>query len=274
MHTYSFSAAQATHALQVVLTLMKERRFFLYRQEEYSHRIEGDLGHGLDPSVFGPALQLDKEIRAIYTEATRQAERSITETEQSLGLKAPDLSNKRLVQCNRYTGGLDICRVYPLDTFTKFVPDSFEELQAQMIQLAMGGKTADDYSPKATQELRGQARSKALLIWRELADMEVRNPAGHSCVVLLKTRFEPTGGDIGDDFLEGRLAGVQLFPHAIGYLFYQYSKHTRIVHHNHVAFNASRKAHVNVQHWTSGEPSLRFDSTGGYSCKVYFPIVL
>lgn len=274
MPTHTFSDAQAAHALDVVLKLMKERRFFLYQQDIRSLEIEGALGHSFDMSVFGPAFSLDQDIHAIYAAATLQAKEAIVSAEQSLGLKAPDLSgNKRVVQCNCYTGGLDICRVYPITAFTELAPTAVDELQAQETLRLLGNKAADDYSPKEMRGLQERAHENASRIWEELEVIKAQK-FENSCVVLLKTRFEPTGGDHEDDFLEGRLAGIQLFPHAMGYLFYRYSMRTRIVRHAHVAFNASRRAHVNAQHWTSGELSLRFDATGGYSCKIYFPIVL
>jgi hypothetical protein len=273
MHTHLFSGAQAAHALEVVLTLMKERRFFLFQQEDYSRKIEGDLGHGVHFKIFEPALKLDGEIRAIYTEATLKAERIITEGEHQWNIAPAELTNKRLVQCNRYTGGLDICRVYPTTAFTELAPASVDELQARETVRLLGGKTVDDLSPKELRELQERARTNASLIWKELADIKAV-ASGNSCVVLLKTRFEPIDGYKEDDFLQGRLTSIPLFPHAMGYLFYEYSKQTRIVRHAQVVFNTSRKLHVNVQHWTSGELSLGFDKEGGYSCKVYIPIVL
>jgi hypothetical protein len=274
MHTHPFSNAQASHALEVVLALMKERRFFLYRQELSSQRIEGDLGHGLDPAIFGEALKLDEDVRTAYAEATRQGEKVIAESEQKLGIKAPDLSaNRKLVQCNRFTGGLDICRVYPIAAFIEFAPASIDDLPAQEIKRLMGYKTADDYSPKGRGELQECARVNACKIWKEIEAIKALKP-GNSCMVLLKTRFEPSGGHKEDDFLEGRIADIRLFPHGMGYLFYQYSKRTRIVRHAHVVFNTSRSSHVNVQHWFDKEPSLAFDSEGGYNCHVYIPLVL
>ena len=274
MHTHSFSAAQAAHALDVVLKLMKEKRFFLYQQDTYSIKIEGASGHHLDMSVFGPAFSLDQDIHAIYAAVALQAKESITNAERSLGLKAPDLSgNKRLVRCNCYTGGLDICRVYPVTAFTELAPATVDELQAQETVRLLGAKTVEDYSPNEMRVLQERAHTNAPKIWEELAAIKALE-SGNACVVLLKTRFEPTEGYREDDFLQGRVADIRLFPHAMGYLFYEYSKRQRIVRHAHVVFNTSRKAHVNVQHWSDGEPSLRFDSEGGYGCRVYFPIVL
>lgn len=274
MHTHLFSDAQAAHALEVVLTLMKDRRFFLFQHEEYSRKIEGDLGHGLDLPTFRPALELDEKVRNIYANIARTAEHDILSCERGFGLREPDLGgNRRLIQCNRYTGGLDICRVYPTTAFTDLAPASVAELQAQETLRLLEGKTTEDYSPKEMRELQERANANASRIWEEINAVKALK-SGNSCVVLLHTRFEPSGGYKENDFLEGRLADVQLFPYALGYLFYEYSKRTRIVRHAHVVFNTSRDSHVNVQHWIDNDPLLIFDSEGGYSCKVYFPIVL
>lgn len=274
MNMHKFSDAQATHALAAVLTLMKERRFFLFRQGEYSRKIEGDLGHGLDPSVFLPALQLEDSIRSIYATTTKLAEENIWAWERSLGFKAPDLSdNKQLVKCNRYTGGLDICEVYPTTAFTELAPMTLGDLRNQEVKRLAGNTTPADYSPNDMKALQDLAEANASKIWEEIEAVKALG-SGNSCVVLLKTRFAPTNTLPGDDFLQGRLDGIQLFPHVMGYLFYEYSKRTRIVRHSHVVFNSSQQAHVNVKHWSSDELSLRFDAHGGYSCEVYFLIVL
>lgn len=274
MHTHSFSDAQAAHALDVVLTLMRERRFFLFRQSADSLKIEGDLGHGLDPKVFNPALELDKTILDIYKTTTKMAEYNIANWEQSLGLKAPNPNgNRQIVQCARYTGGLDICRVYPSKMFMALAPATFDELRESEVKRLAGNTAPGDYSPNEMQRLRSQADANAGKIWEEIEAIKALE-SGNSCVVLLKTRFEPTEGYAENDFLQGRLAGIRLYPHAMGYLFYEYSKRTRIVRHAHVVCSTQRKFHVNVQHWSDKGPSMNFKGDGGYSCKVYIPIVL
>lgn len=271
MHTHPFSPVQAAHALSVVLTLMKDRRFFLFQEDPRSN--EKDLGHGLDPEVFGQALALDKGIRSIYETTTKLAEENISAWERSLGLMAPDLGgNKKLAQCNRFTGGLDICEVYPITAFTDLAPMTLGDLRNQEMKRLAGNTIPANYSPNDLKALQDQAEANARKIWEEIEAIKSLE-SGNSCVVLLQTRFEPTWTS-GDDFLRGKLADVTMFPHAMGYLFYEYSKLARIVRHAHVIFNSLQLAHVNVQHWSDGQLSLRFDARGGYSCKVYVPIVL
>lgn len=269
---HTFSPAQARHALSIVIALMRVKRFFLYREDAHDS-VYGELGHGLDPAIFGPAIELDEDIRRVYALATKRAEHTIINSEHRLGVKAPDLDrNQRLVQCNRYTGGLDICRVYPLTAFTEFAPAELEELRAQELKRQMGDKTINDFSPKDMHTLGERVYESTSKIWEELQAIKAL-AADNACVVLLKTRFEPTYDSERGEFLRGKLSDLTLFPHAMGYLFYEYSKRTRIVRHSHVVFNFSQKAHVNVEHWSDGKLSLHFDKTGGYGCKVYIPIV-
>jgi hypothetical protein len=107
--------------------------------------------------------------------------------------------------------------------------------------------------------------------------MEIRNPNNPLCVVMMETRFDCDcgGRDENGDFMESRTRDMQKFPHAMGYLFYEYSRRSRFVRHNHVVFSTSRRSHVNVQHW-SGErkPTIQYDATDGYTCSVVFVAVL
>ncbi len=266
MHTHTFSRAQEDRALEIMLGLMKNRRFFLYQNRE-SLPV-----HRLDPQVFGPAIHLDQSIRAAYANARRIAEQTITEYEKELGVTPPDLTNRQLVQCNCYNGGLEICEVFPLAAFTDFAPTSQAELRDQEVRRLAGNTHPDDYSPNDMKKLREQAEKNAALVWEELPALRDLEQSG-ACVFLLHTRFNPDRG-YGTDFLEGRAADFKMFPYALGYLFYLHSQQKRIVQHSHVVFNTSTRSHVNVQHWNSGGLSLNFDASGGYSCQVYLPVVL
>ncbi|MSU74617.1 hypothetical protein EXS57_02460 [Candidatus Kaiserbacteria bacterium] len=271
MHTHPFSDSQAAHALAAVLSLIKDRRFFLYQQESGSSGY--DLGHGLQAEVFGQALKLNADIRATYAEATRQAKETIEQGEEQLGIKPAILcQGQRLVQCNRFSGGLEICRVYPLTAFLEFVPTSLEEMRKQEVRRLMGDKTQDDYSGKEMQKIEATAAATAAAFWQQFAALKAKSK--DACVVLLKTRFRPSGGYGDGDFMEGKTADVELFPHAMGYLFYEYSRRTRIVRHAYAVFSTSRHGHVRVEHRSDKEPEIDFNVELGYSCTVYFPIVL
>jgi hypothetical protein len=271
MQTHVFSEAQATHALEVVLKLMREKRYFLYRQTE--SRVK-DPEYNLEPEVFGPALELDEKIRAIYVDATQEAEDAIRVAEQDLGVVEPDLSkNKKVVECSRYTGGLDICRVYPLTAFARFAPRTLQSLEKQMLREMMGEKTKDNLAPNKLRELRDQAKGFASVIWTQLEALEIRDPSNLRCIVLMKTRFN-SSGNLDGDFMEGKVLQMQEFSHALGYLFNQFSKYARIVQHSHIVFSTSRLSHVNMQHWEKEKARINYNDHDGYDCKIHFVTVL
>lgn len=274
MHTHRFSDAQAAHALEVVLKLKKERRFFLFQQSEYSQRIEGDLGHGLDPSIFHAALRLEDASRTVYSTTLRIAEQNIENWERSLGFLPPNLDdNKRVVECKRHTGGLDICRVYPTTAFTEFAPSSLAELRIQEVERLMDGKAKDSHSPDAMREFETRAEESARKIWEDVETIKSLS-SGNSCMVLLRTRSNVSNKFPSEDLLQGALDGIQLYQYGMGYLFYQYSKRTRIMDNNFALCGTSYRNHVVVHHWHSGELKLRLEKASTYSCKVYVPIVL
>ena len=274
MNKHTFTESQAAHALEVVLKMMKVRRFFLYRHD--SRSIEKSPGFTLDPQVFGPALKLDREIHDAYASARAVAEKSILEAECELGVAKPDLSgNRQLAQCNRYTGGLDICRVYPLTAFSPHAPESLKVLAKQCFQQLLDEQTEDDFTPKKLRVLRDSAQCTSEKIWKQLQAMEIHDPNNLRCVIMTETRFDCEGSDKNHDFMQGRTRDMQKFPFAMGYLFYMYSVQSRIVQHNHVVFSTSRDSHVNVRHW-SGEkkPTIYYDARGGYTCSVIFVTIL
>jgi len=261
MHGHQFSDGQAHHALVAVLRLMKEHRFFL-------------AGDGLDPQIFRQALELDEKIRDAYKTSEKIAEQMILETERRLGVTPATLPRDRyLVQCHRYTGGLEICQVYPLTAFTELAAPSLEELESREVARQMGTKTADEYSPKALREFQSYAKASALAIWDNLAALK-KQADENSCAVLLRTRFAASDGDAAGDFLHGKLSTLQLFPMALGYLFYEYSKRTRIVPNDYVVFSTSRHSHVRVSHMNGEDPTLTLNKTGGYSVLVYVLLAL
>ncbi len=139
----------------------------------------------------------------------------------------------------------------------------------------MDGKTADDLSPKIDREYRLKASELALIIWEQLEALGVRDLHNERCVVMMQTRFSCESGDENRDFMHGRVSNMQESPHAMGYLFHQYSRNTRIVRHNHVVFSTSRRSHVNVQHWKDEvKPTIKYSADGGYGCSVLFVTVL
>lgn len=271
-----FTKKQADHASEVVLNLIKERRFFLCKETD-EYRWNTDILYQLDPEIFADAIELDAQINLAYVNAKNVAEESILEAERKLGtISAILLESQKLVQCNRYGGGLDICRVYPITDFTKYLPDSIDVLNKQLLiqYLRLGNKTLDDVSPSEMHLINNWIGGTAPKIWQQYEALDVWNPENDRCVVIMETRFSCEDRDDNNDFMLGKVWNMQDYSLATGYLFYQYCFQETIIRHSHVVFSTNRKGHVNMQRWVDKEPVINYAARAGYSCKVIFATIL
>ena len=271
MTTHLFSTKQAAHALEVVLTLMKDHRFFLFsggrKQEEVSF-------WGLTPGVFTDALDIDYQLRAVYVEARGPAEKTILARERELGIAAYDLGeHEQLVQCNRHTGGLGIYQVFPLTTLTQYAPDSPDALENQCLAQLMGEETRDTIAPAEFRKLEEHAAELAGTIWPQLEEMDLRRPEDERCVVMMRSRI--SSSDLGQDLLRGVMPeDMQKFPKAMGYLFHALSMHDRMIYSGSAVFSTSRRSHVSVHHHRHSDPMIHYDFDRGYDYNVMFVTVL
>ena len=281
MHYYDlhpFTEAQALHATERVLYLIRNRRFFLHNAGEWNTYKEED--YTLHPEVFAEAIALNEAHVAAHRAARQQAQDAIQQFEvDNLIVPADVPRGKSIFEYSRYTGGFDICRVYPLAAFAKFAPESLEALTAKLFQRRMGDQTGDDVAPKVIRSYQEGAEKLATTIWEQLQAIDAGNPDNNRCMVLMQSRINMGGRDENNDFAQGRVWDMQDFPFAVGFLFYEYSKEQRIVQHDHVVCSTSRKSHVNVQHWSessdSGDkPYISYHADAGYDCKVIFATVL
>jgi hypothetical protein len=270
-HTYT--TKQAKRAQSVVLGMIRKRRFFLY---DPNRELFYKRDYGLDPEVFGEAISLDTKLKSLYSGAKKTAIESIKSGEQDLGITPPDMKNNRqLVVCNRYSGGFEILRVYPLVAFAPFAPKTKKDLVADLLKLEKGEKTKSDFSPKQLSAMTQSANALADKIWGEFQVLQIFDPENAKCLLMLGSRVNCGGSDKNGDFAEGVVQDLQNTPHALGYLFYKFSQNMRIVQHDHVVFGTSCESHVNVQHWSDSTddkkgPKICFYSSDGYNCSVVF----
>ena len=281
MHYYElhpFTKAQALHAAETVLCLIRNRRFFLHNAGEWNTYREED--YTLHPEVFADAIALNEAHIAAHREARQQAQDAIQQFEADNRIVPADVPRgESIVEYSRYTGGFDICRVYPLAAFAEFVPESLEALTAKLFQYRMGEQTADDVAPKVVRSYQKGAEELATTIWKQLQAIDAGNPNNNRCMVLMQSRISMSGRDEKNDFAQGRLWDMQDFPFAVGFLLYEYSKKQRIVQHDHVVCSTSRKSHVRFAHWAQssdakGQASINYFATEGYSSKAMFATVL
>src|SRR5690606_34772315 len=106
---------------------------------------------------------------------------------------------------SRYTGGFDICRVYPLAAFAKFVPESLEALVEKLFKERMGNKTEEDVAPKLIRTYLEETEGLASTIWEQLRAIDARNLKNHRCLVLLQSRISMGGYEPKNDFAQGRV---------------------------------------------------------------------
>lgn len=275
---HPFSEVQALYAAERVLFLMKTKRFFLHNAGERTSYREED--YTLHPEVFAEAIKLNAAHVQAHRDARQQALEAIQQFEADHQIVAPKVPrNGSVVDFSRYSGGFEICRVYPLAAFAAYAPRKFEDLVAQLFARAMGGQTEDDVAPKTRRTYIENAEKLAKTIWEQLQAIDASNPENNRCLVLLQSRISMSNSDSKGDFADSRVWDMQDFPFAVGYLLYQYSKERRIVHHSYIVCSTSRQSHVSFEHWSassdSGErPQILYYKTAGYTSSVMFACVL
>jgi len=267
MDHVTFTDAQAIHACAVVQKLMQERRFFLYQQLS-ERKDEADHQYTIDLNVFPAAIELDHAIWSAYASVRATAEANIAQFENKLNIAPPNLGgNKQLVQCNRYTGGLDICHVFPLTAFLRHAPTVFDVL---FEDLRLHYMPDSNYARRQSDHIMKLART----IWAELEELR-GDTDDIRCVVMMRTRFSCEDSDDNRDFMQGRVADMQEFPHAMGYLFHKYTTaECSLVNNSYVVFSTSRESHVQAHTWRDTAPGISYDARGGYSCPVLFVTTL
>ncbi len=271
----NFTSKQASYANKIILKLMKERRFFLFDERDV-HPTFKDVDPMLDRDTFSEAWQLNDRHRTVYESAKMTAINEIELLEKELGITAAELtSSQSLVQCNRYTGGLDIHNAFPATSFMDFMPKSKELIKDDILTAEMSGKSVDEVSPNHLREINKYSTDLTDTLWKEYQELLEFNSEGEKVVVLLKTRFNPVYTKDGD-LMRGKVDGMMHYSKILGYLAYKYSHHKRIVPHNHMITGTSESGHTLMWHWSDMDnPEWNVCNTHmGYSCKVFFLTVL
>ncbi len=259
------------NAVEFVLKLMRERRWFLSASKEGSLDV-------LDPEIFSEAILLNEKVRNTYSEAKAAAEGMIISGEAELGITAATIpQGQSLVECSRFTGGFDICQVIDLYDFSEFIPydHTSHDIEGFYYRHCFRGRNPDGFSPIQTSKFRCQAEEFAVKVQGEFERLKECGPLDDRFVLILKTRFNPSGADSNGDMVGGRLSGMQNYPHLMGYLLTKYSEEKRIVGHNYVITSTSYfDPHVSMYHWSSGELILTAEKERGYDCLVYFATII
>lgn len=259
-------------ASEFVLELMKKRRFLLPKSEEGSLDV-------LDPEIFAEAILLDENVRNTYMKAKEAAEEVIKLGEARLGLEKFTLpQGKNLVECNRFTGGFDICQVIDLYDFSEFIPydHTSHDIEGFYYQQCFRGRDVNGFSPIQTSEFSCQAEEFATKVQNDFERLKESGPLSDRFILLLKSRFAPAFSDSEGDMMGGRLSDLQEFPHLTAYLLTKMSQERDVVKRNNFIITSTsyKRTHVSMFYPLAGGLQLDAKKDAGYDCRVYFATIV
>lgn len=249
-----FTTQQAERASQIILDLMKQRRFFLASE------------HALDLNIFSECINFDKSLRDFYTLQANLAEEKIVEKEKELGVAPPALKEgQKIAKMSFYKGGLEIVGVYPLGKFSQFIPDNYDVLYSEIFQLCHGDK--EDITPRQLPETEAVNKILTDRLWEDLQEIK---QAEDSVVMVMETQFHPDK-PWGLNTLKEKAGDLVSLPYGLAYLFHKNEFVDRVLKHDYALFDLDVENHPRIAHWNDGkDPSLSFRRFVGYDCKVKF----
>lgn len=248
-----FTFAQASGANQVILDLMKKHRFFLSKE------------HSLDSSIFSDPINLDKTLREVYKSQAATATKLIKKGEGALCITPPVLKDgQSITTCSLYTGGLEICDAYPIQSFLDFVPETPMDFYGEIFKMCHG--EVSDIKPRELGDKIDSATYITRRLWEELQEIENKKDG---IVVVMETKFE--ADKYGFDLLGEKVEDLIFSAYGLAYLFYKKESINRTIKHSYVLFDTNETNHLRVTHSDNGEgPVLTFGNSGVYGCKVKF----
>ncbi len=269
---FNFTPSQAKHAQEVADRLFKQHRFFLPNDISSAT----PLPH-LDPKVFDYLYKLDEQHRNFYRDTTEQTKLRLQSEEGVHGIAPARLTvGQSLVECKRYTGGLDIVAIVPLQFLLSALPMTkrISDIARGLLDAKYPDESRDDFAPAEVRAYYELVMAYAEKVRSENADLigQIEIMQRDRVVVVLETRFEP--GSFNNDFMQGKLEGLVTYPHLSSYLlFKQALSGNRLSQKGYTIFTSSRYGHISLDQ-TSDRPMLVPDTKYGYECKIAFATIL
>lgn len=253
----SFTHEQAKRASQIIIDLMKQRRFFLAKENT------------LDSKIFSECINFDKFLRDFYTLQANLAGGKIREKEKELGIIPPVLKEgQKIAKISFYKGGMEIVGVYPIKKFTEFIPESYDVLYSEIFKMCHGD--VEDIPPRQLSGKKNYVKILTHHLWGELQEIK---RAENGIVFIMGTQFDP---DCEENFktLKQKVGDLISCPEGLAYLFFKNECVDRLMMHDYVLFDTDIQNHTRVSHWNDEKgPYLSFGKSGGYDCKIKFVCV-
>lgn len=252
----AFSPEQEKMAVATVMDLMKSRRFFLSKE------------HTLDPEIFSEPITFFSDLHKLYASKAYETSVKLLRVEGDLGIRPVSKElQETMVVCNLHDGGLEICDVYPIQMFSIFIPETYQELFDDLFFINYGEK--DSISPRNMSRLKEQAKSFSDIIWQEFQGIKEKKDG---LVVIMKTKFSPDYHN-GFHTFKNKVRDFIFCPEALAYLFYKQECCNRLIEHNYVLFSGDQNCHQVINHWKGDSPSISFNHNGGYDSRVKFAYI-
>lgn len=260
MSNAEFTKVEALNLRKVLLKMMKEKRIFLAKI------------HNITDKKLFEVLNFQKIITDLYKRIQAEATRKISSGEKSLGLKKPKLKDDQVVvRCSRYSEGLEIVYVYPLEKFLAFAPKTEAELREDIFSI---------YYPKGRDSITAldwpEVEVKIDRIY-ELISLDLKNlkdKRGES-VIILKTLFQPSY-NFGIKELYNKTKDFVNNERGLAYLFYKSEIADRTVRNGYVVFNLEenkRTQIANLLNYVKPRMIIQNDEDHGFDCSVLFAFV-
>lgn len=268
----TFTPKQAQHAQHVAMVLFKGRRFFLPK--------ECGLPTGytlpyLSPTVFEELYRLNKLFEDEYHLAAKQAEKRLRVLEHEHGLKTPVLkSGQNISECNRYSGGLDIVAILPLQALLDQYPISmYSRLDEELLNANFPVTKRGDFTPNEIKEAQILFATYAHGIYEEFAKLALDGGFEHKVIVVLESRFKLSSIDGGQ--LQEKLTGLSMYPHLSSYLLFRASiAGTHFSQLPNTIFVSSRTGHIRTVRVDEEHVRLYPEAQNGYACEVAIATIL
>ena len=263
---FEFTPEQAKHAQEVANMLFKQRRFFFPAGMK-------SLPF-LDTEIFGYLYHLNDEHEHLYRSAAEHARLRLLRREAMNGIAPATLKEgQSIVECKRYTGGLEIVGIVPLAVI---LPDMFKSehiLLDELFEEHLPSEARTNMSEKQVWEEFDRFTEYMRHVLREYSTASKLENFKDKMLVVLETRFLPASLD-SDDFMHGKLAGLITYPYLTSYLYYKQAlAGNRFSQRVFTTFTTLRSGHISLE-ITPKQPVLTPNKLHGYDCKVAFATIL
>jgi len=214
---------------------------------------------------------LQNDISKAYKNVKSNAQRDLLEQETKHGFAEPVIpENCAIVQCNRYSGGFDICAALSLSCVVEQFPGNLDKIFQECFEIDIEKSSPDDLSQYQLTRLKEKNALRAQTIWNTWVDIQSCDNFRHKCLVLLKTRFSPTKHN-WDSFKQNTQTSYR---HFLGHILYKFSQTVRLVPSDCIVCGSSFNDHTRIIHKSKASPAIRHGCGGGFSCRVYIPLIL